>query len=72
MWIAETEFSADKFPYLDNNNNHWVEFKAPQGKQGIPGKDGTNGHNGEDGHNGKDGKDGRDGRDGRDGHGRNR
>ena len=29
--------------------NHWVEFKAPEGKQGIPGKDGTNGRDGNDG-----------------------
>merc|ERR1711988_502269 len=43
------------------------EFKAPEGKQGLPGKDGTNGHNGNDGANGKDGVNGKAGRDGHDG-----
>merc|ERR1712072_825307 len=55
MWIAETEFSADKFPYLDNNNKHWVEFKAPQGKEGAKGDTGKEGAKGDTGKEGAKG-----------------
>merc|ERR1712072_945896 len=40
MWIAESKFSALKEPWEDDNKNHWVEFKAPQGAKGAKGDTG--------------------------------
>merc|ERR1712178_8049 len=69
MYIAAKEFTATKVPSLELDQNHWVEFKAPEGKQGIPGNNGVDGKDGNNGHDGSNGKDGKDGRDGRDGTG---
>merc|ERR1711988_1386837 len=68
MYIAAKAFTALKSPSEELDKNHWVEFKAPEGKQGVAGKDGVNGHNGRDGLNGANGKDGTNGKDGADGH----
>merc|ERR1712178_101500 len=68
MYIAAKEFTATKVPSLELDQNHWVEFKAPEGKQGIPGNNGHDGVDGKDGNNGHDGKDGVNGQDRRNGH----
>merc|ERR1712072_1327007 len=76
MYIAAATFTAAEFPSKELDKHHWIEFKAPEGKdgkQGTPGtngKDGTNGHDGKagkDGNNGHDGKNGADGKGGKDG-----
>merc|ERR1712178_678879 len=69
MYIAAKEFTATKVPSLELDQNHWVEFKAPEGKQGIPGNNGVDGKDGNNGHDGKDGVNGKDGRNGHDGTG---
>jgi len=58
MYIAAKAFTALKSPSEELDKNHWVEFKAPEGKQGVAGKDGVNGHDGRDGANGANGRDG--------------
>merc|ERR1712072_1274176 len=52
MWIAESKFSALKEPWEDNNKNHWVEFKAPQGAKGNTGTKGDKGDKGNTGNAG--------------------
>merc|ERR1712100_69911 len=61
MYIAAKTFTALQSPSKELDKNHWVEFKAPEGKQGQPGKDGKDGSNGHDGTNGKAGLNGTNG-----------
>merc|ERR1711981_873942 len=55
MYIAEGSFLANKLPSQQLDNNHWVEFKAPEGKQGSMGITGNQGVKGLKGSEGKQG-----------------
>ena len=36
MYIAAGKFTALKIPSNELDKKHWVEFKAPEGKHGLP------------------------------------
>lgn len=68
MWVFNGDAPYSSTVQPKDDATHWIELKAPPGKDGIdgkdgaPGKDGTNGVDGAPGAPGKDGTNGVDGK----------